>query len=117
MYAGQQLTTGAQAQAYADHFIAVHINKLAGGKTYSQLSSASLADPKNATLSAQVQTAFRGETLRGLLLNAYAFDTIATVTYYAAIAGVFLGAIMLLLVVLGFRHAVSSRYHYPAESK
>ena len=39
-YAGQQLLTGQQAEAYADHFIAVHIANMAGGKTYSQLSAA-----------------------------------------------------------------------------
>jgi hypothetical protein len=37
-YAGQQLLTGQQAEAYADHFIAVHIADMGGGKTYSQLS-------------------------------------------------------------------------------
>src|SRR5690348_11947137 len=41
-YAGQLMTTGAQAQAYADHFIAVHLREIAGGKTYSQLSAAAL---------------------------------------------------------------------------
>src|SRR2546429_3041709 len=69
-YAGQQMTIGAQAQTYADHFIAVHLREI-GGKTYSQLATASLAQPKNSALAAQVQTVFRGETLRGLLLNAY----------------------------------------------
>src|SRR5450432_1708077 len=36
-YAGQQLTTGPQAKAFADHFIAVHLNEANGGLTYSQL--------------------------------------------------------------------------------
>ena len=38
-YAGQQLTTGAQAETYADHFIAVHLKEIGGGKTYAQLSA------------------------------------------------------------------------------
>ena len=42
-YAGQQLLTGQQAEAYADHFIAQHITDMSGGKTYSQLSAASMA--------------------------------------------------------------------------
>jgi len=46
-YAGQQLLTGQQAEAYADHFIAVHVANMSGGKTYSQLSAASLAQPTN----------------------------------------------------------------------
>src|SRR5580658_9231717 len=44
-YAGQQLLTGQQAEAYADHFIAVHIAEMGGGKTYSQLSTESIAQP------------------------------------------------------------------------
>src|ERR1700687_4463329 len=46
-YAGQQLLTGQQAESYADNFIAVHIANMAGGKTYAQLSAASLAQPNN----------------------------------------------------------------------
>ncbi len=42
-YAGQQLLTGQQAEAYADHFIAQHITDMSGGKTYSQLSELSIA--------------------------------------------------------------------------
>ena len=70
-YAGQQLTTGAQAEVYADHFIANHLKAIGGGQTYAQLSAKSLADPTDQKLAAQVQTMFRGETLRGLLLNAF----------------------------------------------
>src|SRR5215475_6722836 len=72
-YAGQQLTTGAQAEAYADHFIAVHLSEVAGGKTYAQVSALAQADPTNTQLQGQVNTLFKGETLRGLLLDAYAF--------------------------------------------
>jgi len=46
-YAGQTMTTGAQAQAYADHFIAVHLQGIGGGKTYSQLSAEAMAQPTN----------------------------------------------------------------------
>ena len=103
-YAGQQLTTGDQAKAYADHFIAVHIKEMTGGKTYSELSTASRANPDDAELAAQVQTVFRGETLRGLLLNAYAFGKMGAIAFYAAIAA-FVGAgVMLLLSILGFAH-------------
>ena len=48
-YAGQQLVNGAQAKAYANNFINVHLSKVAGGKTYAEVSTAALADPKNAT--------------------------------------------------------------------
>src|SRR6202020_2874258 len=58
-YAGQLMTNGAQAEVYADHFIANHLKVIGGGKTYSQLSAESLAQPKNAALAGQVQTVFR----------------------------------------------------------
>src|ERR1700744_3453627 len=60
-YAGQQLLTGQQAEAYADHFIAVHVQNMAGGKTYSQLSTESIAQPNNAALANTVNTVFKGE--------------------------------------------------------
>lgn len=103
-YAGQQLVTGEQAKAYADHFIAVHLSEVAGGKTYAQASAAAQADPTNTALQAQVNTLFKGETLRGLLLNAYAFGKIAQIALYAAVASFVGAAVLLLLTVLGFLH-------------
>jgi hypothetical protein len=55
-YAGQQLLTGQQAEAYADHFIAQHITDMTGGKTYAQLSALSMAQPNNTQLAALVNT-------------------------------------------------------------
>ncbi len=104
-YGGQQLTTGAQAKVYANYFIANHLKEVAGGKTYSQVSALAQADPNNAQLQGQVATMFKGETLRGLLLNAYAFGTIGTIAGIAAIFA-FVGAgLMLLLTAFGFVHA------------
>jgi hypothetical protein len=85
VYAGQQLTTGEQAQVYANHFIAVHLQEIAGGQTYSQVSARAMANPTDTKLAGQVQTLFRGETLRGLLLNAYGWWTIGSYALYAAI--------------------------------
>lgn len=99
-YAGQQLTTGAQAEVYADHFIQNHLKAIGGGQTYAQLSTQAQAQPDNAKLQATVNTMFKGETLRGLLLNAYAFGTIGDIAGYAAIAG--FGAAGALLVLSGF---------------
>ena len=104
-YAGQELTTGVQARAYADHFIAVHLKGIGGGKTYSELSAAAMANPDDQKLAGQVATTFKGETLRGLLLNAYAFDTMATVAGIAALVAFGAAGVMLLLSVLGFVHA------------
>jgi hypothetical protein len=64
------MTTGAPAQTYANHFIAVHLKEIGGGKTYSQLSAESLANPRNQVLTAQVDTLFHGTPLRGLLTPA-----------------------------------------------
>jgi hypothetical protein len=104
-YAGQQLTTGAQAGVYADHFIANHLKAIGGGKTYSQLSAQSLAQPTNTKLAAQVNEVFKGETLRGLLLNAYAFGTMATIAGIAAIVAFAAAAALLVLSGLGLYHS------------
>ena len=104
-YGGQQLTTGAQAEVYADHFIANHLKVIGGGKTFSQLSAAAKAQPNNTKLAAQVSTVFEGETLRGLLLNAYAFGTMATIAGIAAIAAFVAAALLLVLSGLGLYHA------------
>ena len=103
-YAGQQLVNGAQAEVYANHFIAVHINAMAGGKTYAQLSAQSLANPNDTKLAGQVQTVFRGETLRGLLLNAYAFWKMGQIALIAAIAAFAAAGLLLILSVLGYAH-------------
>lgn len=105
-YAGQQLTTGDQAQAYANHFIAVHLQEIGGGKTYAELSTQAQADPSNAKLQGKVATLFKGETLRGMLLNAYAFWTVGMIARIAAIVSVVAGGIMAVLTVLGFWHIV-----------
>jgi len=108
-YAGQQLTTGAQAQVYADDFIAVHLQEIGGGKTYAQLSAAAMALPKGSAAytaaEAKVQTMFQGTTLRGLLLEAYAFSVLATIATVAAIAAFILAGLLALIVVFGFWHA------------
>lgn len=103
-YAGQQVLTGSQAQIFADKIIAVDTLAISGGKTYAELSSASLADPSNTALKNQVELVFRGDTLRGLLLNAYAFGFIGLIALYGAIGMVLAALIMLVLTMLGFRH-------------
>jgi hypothetical protein len=103
-YAGQQMTTGAQAQTYADHFIAVHLREIGGGKTYAQLSAAALTQPKNTALAEQVQTVFRGETLRGLLLNAYGFWKMGQIMLIGAIVAFAAAAALLIMSVFGVMH-------------
>src|SRR4026209_1188154 len=101
-YAGQQVTNGARAQAFADHYIAAHLDGVADGKTYSEISTLSRQDPENAELAGQVQTLFRGETLRGLLLNAFAFWKLGQLALIAALAFWGIAGIMFVLSALGF---------------
>jgi len=101
-YAGQPLLTGQQAEAYADHFIAVHIAEMGGGKTYSQLSAESLAQPSNTQLATTVDTVFKGETLRSMLLNAYGWWKVSQITYIISLVMFGLGAVSLLAGVTGF---------------
>ena len=92
-YAGQQMLTGQQAEAYADHFIAVHIQEMGAGKTYSQLSAESIAQPNNAALATTVGTVFKGETLRSMLLNAYGWWKVSQIVYIVSLALFGLGAL------------------------
>jgi len=94
-YAGQQLLTGQQAEAYADHFIAVHLNEATGGQTYAQLSTQAQAQPNNTKLAGQVATVFKGETLRSILLNAYGWWKVSQITYIASIAAFAIGGLTL----------------------
>ena len=113
-YAGTQVDNGDKAKAYANDFIAVHLQGVAGGKTYSEVSAAASAanalvastpktDPNYATLQAQAATlagqkttVFMGETLRGNLLNAWGWGTMGLYTTYAGI-----GLMIAALGVLG----------------
>jgi hypothetical protein len=99
-YAGQQLTTGDQAQVYADNFIAVHLTEVAGGETYSQVSTAAQADPQNAKLAAQANTLFKGEMLRSTLLNAWGWSQVGMYALFAAIGLTVATAAVLVALVL-----------------
>src|SRR6516162_463911 len=100
-YAGQQLLTGQQAQAYADNFIGVHIANMTGGKTYSQLSAKAMANPTDTKLAAQVATVFKGETLRSILLNAFGWWKVAQITFIASIVAFGLGGLALIASLFG----------------
>src|SRR5580698_3571814 len=108
-YAGQPLVTGQQAEVYANDFIAVHLQEIGGGLTYSQLSAQAMALPKGSpaytAAEAKVQTVFQGTTLRGLLLEAYGYSLIAAIALWCAIAAFCLAGVMAVLVGLGFLHA------------
>jgi hypothetical protein len=117
-FSNMPLTTGKQAQTYADFYIGSHLKGIAGGKVYSEVSGMALgaaakskADPTNAALAAETAnlmgqrtSLFMGETLRGLLLYSFAFWQIGQIAMYAAWAAAVGGALMLVLSLLGFAH-------------
>ncbi len=107
-YAGQPLVTGQQAEVYANDFIAVHLQEIGGGLTYAQLSAKAMALPKGSAAytvaEGKVQTVFQGTTLRGLLLEAYAFGTFGQIALVASIVSFVLAGVMLLLTLFGVIH-------------
>jgi hypothetical protein len=121
-YAGQQVDTGGEAQAYAG-YIAGHLKAIGGGKTYSQIddrgAQAKVAAAQAAgapaaeiaklqatasQLTAQRDTLFKGETLRGLLLSAYAWAQVGTIAAIASWVMYAAALAMFVLVVLGIVH-------------
>jgi hypothetical protein len=102
-HAGEQVVNGDQANVYSD-YINIHLQEVNNGKTYSETSAESRANPQDASLQAKTQTLFRGETLRAILLNAYGWWFVAEVVMWAGIALLVLAAIMLVLTILGFLH-------------
>jgi hypothetical protein len=122
-YAGQPLTTGKQAECYANNYIGLHLQGIADGKTYAELGDvqsdlrAQVAEaqrtnsPDLADLQAQLQTVtqqrdtvFKGETLRGLLLTSYGFSELGAKAALAATVAYIGSALMFLLAALGFWH-------------
>ena len=110
-YAGQQVDTAKEAKAFANDYIALHLSEVAGGKTYSQVSAAWLEDPSNAKLAQQRQSLFMGETLCGMLLNAWGWGTIGTIATIAGIALIGIGGILLGIPLLA---ALAARRRAPA---
>ncbi len=96
--AGQQVLTGSQAKLYAQKQIGVDLTKVAGGKTYSQISDEWIAGGmKNAKLGSERTTLFMGATLNGLLLNAWGWSVIGSIATLAGIILILLGAALSLL--------------------
>ena len=104
-YAGQLVDDGPKAKAYANGFIGRHLDKIAGGKTYAEVSALASKDPTNADLQKQKASLFQGETLRGLLLgDGYAYWTFGMISLYASLAALAGAGVMAILVCLGLRH-------------
>jgi len=81
-FAGQKLTTGPQAEVWANNFMKVHLSAM---PTYDAASAAARANPTNAKDAATLTTVFEGTMLRGTLLNAYGWWSLGTYTGFAGI--------------------------------
>ena len=125
-YAGQRLTTGKQAECYANEFIGLHLKSIAGasGKTYAELgdmqtdvrakiTDAQKSDPpavaglqkQLADLTTARETVFKGETLRGLLLTSYGFSVLGTKGGQVAMVCFLVAGLLAALSIAGFVHA------------
>jgi hypothetical protein len=103
-YEGQQVLTGTQAKAYAEDQIAPDMNKISGGKTYSQVSDEWIAGGmKSQKLAGERTELFTGETLRGLLLQAWGWGQIGSIAILAGILLIAFGGILFLLPLLNWR--------------
>jgi hypothetical protein len=107
-YAGQKVDTGVEAEAFS-RYIGGHLESINEGKTYSETSAAAREEGLDLDVAAELQgkadTLFKGETLRSMLLNAYGWWTVATITLWAGVAAVVGGVVLGILSILGFRHA------------
>jgi hypothetical protein len=128
--AGQLMQTGAQAECYANYYIAVHLEESAkkagfAGETYASISTPQAAlrtqiaeakaanDPKAADLEKQLaaatslrETQFKGETLRGLLLTSYGFSIFGERAALGGTIAFGLAAVLALVSAAGFVHAL-----------
>lgn len=111
-YGGQTVDTGSEAYAYSQ-YIKGHLEKVANGQTYAEVSAAYQKDKTNQTLAGQRQTLFMGETLRGLLLSAYGWGLLGAIAFWVSL-GLFAAAA---LAVVAYLHAVTVPVHHSAPVK
>jgi len=125
-YAGQALSTGKQAECYANSFIGLHVKSVAAhGETYSELGDVQTAmkaqiaaatkagdtakatelNTQLTTINGQRETLFKGETLRGLLLTSYGFSVLGFKGAEAAVVAYLAAGLLALLSLFGFIHA------------
>ena len=126
-FAGQQLTTGKQAECYANDFIGLHLQSVADGQTFADLGAPQSAlraevtaaeesgDPAFAELQSQLtavtaqrETLFKGETLRGLLLTSFGFSVFGVKAEQVATVAYLVAALLTVLSLVGFVHAFTT---------
>jgi len=123
-FAGATVDTGPEAEGYAS-FINGHLETTADGMTYADLGAVERAanaavDEATANgasvtavaalqadadvITGQRNSLFKGETLRGLLLSAFAWSTVGRIAGIAATLAFIAAGVMVLLVAFGIRH-------------
>lgn len=126
-FGGQTLSTGVQAECYANSYIALHLSEINNGKTYAETSNESRTaaaaakkaqadgapnaadlDTQAKALDGKVQTLFRGETLRGLLLTSYGFSIFGERAQQAAYVAFGAALVLFLASIAGFVHAFTT---------
>jgi hypothetical protein len=124
---GEALTSGSQAECYANEYIGLHLTEINESKTYAETSTQSRAAAANATaataagaanaapltatakaLDGKTQTLFRGETLRGLLLTSYGFSIFGERAQQAALVCYLVALVLFLAAIAGFIHAFTT---------
>jgi hypothetical protein len=126
--AGKLLQTGKQAECYANSYIGLHVKSVANGQTYAELGTTQFAlkaqitaaaaakDPsvpaltaKLADVTAQRETLFKGETLRGLLLTSYGFSVMGVKAGQAAAVAYAGAGLLAVLTIAGFAHGLHTK--------
>jgi len=122
-YAGQDLTTGKQAECFANHYIGLHMEKIAGGKTYSELGTVQSGlkakvqkDPSDKVAAAELEkvtaqrdSLFKGDALRSMLLTSYGFSELGEKAGQGAVVAFSLSGVLVLLSGAGLVHAATTR--------
>ena len=107
-FAGQFVDTGSEAEAFS-RYIGLHLQDVNEGATYSETSSAARAEgiteKEAAELQGKADTLFKGESLRAILLNAYGWWTVGTITLWAGFGAAVAGLLLAVFAFFGFRHA------------
>lgn len=125
-YAGEPLTSGKQAECYANEYIGLHVRSTEGadGMTYAELGGPQFAlrdqvaeaeandSPNLEELQAELdaitqarETLFKGETLRGLLLTSYGFSVFGDKASQVSTVAFIVAGLLALLSLAGFVHA------------
>lgn len=129
--AGKLMTTGKQAECYANNFIRLHVKdgSIIDGKSYTyatmggvaRAASKAVADAKAANandpaiadlqakatgINAQRESQFKGESLRGLLLTSYGFSIFGEKAAQASTVALLAGLVLLIASLAGLVHAL-----------